>query len=281
MELGISSYSFHRLGKGPEGHGAIPPVEAMIDRTAALGLTGFEVLGVHMPSTERDYLNGLKRHALHAGVHFLSVSAHHDFVKPDPESRREQVRIVDRWIEVAAMMGAPVVRVFGGRWRTIPDFSEYMARRGHEPPVPGYTEDDAWEWIFDCFGQCLKTAEREGVTLALENHWGFTASAAGTCRIIETLDSPWMRAMIDTGNFLEGDVYAEIEAMAPHAVLVQAKAYPGGGLYYTLDLDYPRIIEIFRRHGYRGALSLEMEGNAHPDEGVPEALAMLRAALAH
>ena len=42
MELGISSYSFHRLGKGPEGHGAIPPVEAMIDRTAALGLTGFE-----------------------------------------------------------------------------------------------------------------------------------------------------------------------------------------------------------------------------------------------
>ena len=72
----------------------------------------------------------------------------------------------------------------------------------------------------------------------------------------------------------------EIEAMAPHAVLVQAKAYPGGGLYYTLDLDYPRIIDIFRRHGYRGALSLEMEGNAHPDEGVPAALAMLRAALA-
>jgi sugar phosphate isomerase/epimerase len=118
------------------------------------------------------------------------------------------------------------------------------------------------------------------VVLALENHWGFTASAAGTCRIIETLDSPWMGAMIDTGNFLEGDLYAEIEAMAPHAVLVQAKAYPGGGLYYTLDLDYPRIIDIFRRHGYRGALSLEMEGNAHPDEGVPAALAMLRAALA-
>ena len=105
MELGISSYSFHRLGKGPEGHGAIPPVEVMIDRTAALGLTGFEVLGVHMPSTERDYLNGLKRHALHAGVHFLSVSAHHDFVKPDPEARREQVRIVDRWIEVSVCLG--------------------------------------------------------------------------------------------------------------------------------------------------------------------------------
>ncbi len=279
MELGISSYSFHRLGKGPEGRDPIPPVEAMIDRASALGCTGFEILGVHMPSTDRGYLNDLKRHALHAGVHFLSVSAHHDFVKPDAEARDEQVRIVESWIEVAARMGAPVVRVFGGRWRTIPNFSEYMARRGHEPPVPGYTEDDAWGWIFDSFEQCLKTAAREGVVLALENHWGFTASAAGTCRIIETLGSPWLRAMIDTGNFLEGDLYAEIERMAPHAVLVQAKAYPGGGLYYTLDLDYKRIIEIFRRHGYRGALSLEMEGNAHPDDGVPEALAILREAL--
>lgn len=281
MELGISSYSFHRLGNGPEGGGAIPSIESMIDRTAELGCTGFEVLGVHMPSTERDYLNGLKRHALHAGVHFLSVSAHHDFVKTEASARAEQVAIVNRWIEVAAQMGAPVVRVFGGRWRTIPDFTEYMARRGHEPPVPGFSEEDAWSWIFESFETCLQTAAREGVVLALENHWGFTASAAGTCRIIETLNSPWMKAMIDTGNFLEGDLYAEIEAMAPHAVLVQAKAYPGGGLYYTLDLDYPRIIEIFRRHGYRGALSLEMEGHAHPDTGVPEAIAMLRAALAH
>ena len=281
MELGISSYSFHRLSKGPECNEPIPAIETMIDRTAALGCTGFEVLGVHMPSTDRAYLNGLKLHALHAGVHFLSVSAHHDFVKTTAEARHEQVGIVNKYIEVAAQVGAPVVRVFGGRWRTVTDFSEYMARRGHEPPVPGYTEDDAWGWIFESFAECLNTAEREGVVLALENHWGFTASAAGTCRIIETLNSPWLKAMIDTGNFLEGDLYAEIEKMAPHAVLVQAKAYPGGGLYYTLDLDYPRILDIFRRHGYRGALSLEMEGNAHPDQGVPEALAMLRAALAH
>ena len=134
------------------------------------------------------------------------------------------------------------------------------------------TEAEAWGWIFELFAECLKTEEWEGVVLALENHWGFTASAAGTCRIIETLNSPWLRAMIDTGNFPQGDLYAETEQMAPHAVLVQAKAYPGGGLYYTPDLDYLRIADIFRCHGYRGALSPEMEGNAHPNQGVPKAV---------
>ena len=94
MELGISSYSFHRLSKGPECNEPIPAIETMIDRTAALGCTGFEVLGVHMPSTDRAYLNGLKLHALRAGVHFLSVSAHHDFVKTTAEARLEQVGIV-------------------------------------------------------------------------------------------------------------------------------------------------------------------------------------------
>ncbi|HEX2185859.1 MAG TPA: TIM barrel protein, partial [Chloroflexota bacterium] len=186
--------------------------------------------------------------------------------------------IVQRWIDVAEAIGAPVVRVFGGRWHTVRKFSEYMARRGQEPPLEGYTEADAFGWIVDGFTPCLERAAAAGVVLALENHWGFTGTAAGTLRIIRAFESPWLAAVLDTGNFLE-DPYDELTQLAPYAVLVHAKAYPGGGLYYTLDLDYRRIVDILTRAGYRGYLSLENEGKAPPEEGNPTALAMLRQAI--
>jgi L-ribulose-5-phosphate 3-epimerase len=278
VQLAISSYSFHRLGGGPEASRPVPDLGDVIDRAAALGCTGVELLGVHFPSTDRDYLNGLKRRALRAGVQLVAVSAHHNFVTPDAARRAQQVEVVARWIEVAAALGAPVVRVFGGRWQTAPSFAAYMADRGQEPAIPGYTEEDAFGWIAEGFGAVLPRAADAGVVLALENHWGFTGTAAGTLRIIRALDSPWLAAVLDTGNFLE-DPYDELAQLAPEAVLVHAKAYPGGGIYYTLDLDYGRIVGLLRDAGYRGFLSLENEGRARPDEGNPEALATLRAAL--
>ncbi|MGH2371748.1 MAG: sugar phosphate isomerase/epimerase family protein, partial [Chloroflexota bacterium] len=203
MKLAISSYSFHRLGSGPETGQPKPDLGDVIDRAAALGCDGVELLGVHFPSTERDNLNGLKRRALQAGVQIVAVSAHHNFVKPDREERRQQVAVVHRWIDVAASLGAPVVRVFGGRWQTAPSFAAYMANRGQEPALPGYTQDDAFGWIVEGFTAALERAESAGVVLALENHWGFTGTAAGTLRIIRSLASPWLAAVLDTGNFLE------------------------------------------------------------------------------
>jgi hypothetical protein len=68
-------------------------------------------------------------------------------------------------------------------------------------------------------------------------------------------------------------------ALAPHAVLVQAKTYFGGGEWYSLDIDYPRVATILRTAGYRGYISLEMEGKESPATAVPQSLAQLRAAF--
>ena len=61
---------------------------------------------------------------------------------------------------------------------------------------------------------------------------------------------------------------------------MQAKTYPGGGEWYTLDLDYQRIAKILRDANYTGYLSLEMEGKEDPETAVPKSIAMLREALA-
>jgi sugar phosphate isomerase/epimerase len=84
---------------------------------------------------------------------------------------------------------------------------------------------------------------------------------------------------MDTGNFLDAP-YPALERLAPRAVYVHAKTYYGGGEWYTLDLDYARIASILRAAGFHGYVSLEFEGRADPDEGVPQSVEMLRRAFA-
>jgi sugar phosphate isomerase/epimerase len=116
------------------------------------------------------------------------------------------------------------------------------------------------------------------VTLGLENHWGLGRTPEGVLRVVTALSSPWLQVTVDTGNFLE-EPYEKLEKIAPHAILVQAKTYYGGGLWYTLDLDYDRIAAMLRRHNYRGYISLEFEGKDDPRTAVPKSLALLRKAF--
>jgi hypothetical protein len=102
-------------------------------------------------------------------------------------------------------------------------------------------------------------------------------------QIVEAIRSPWLQMTLDTGNFLERR-YEQMERKASSAVpiaLVQAKTYYGGGPWYTLDLGYVSMAELLRRHGYRGWISLEFEGNEKPESGVPRSLALLRRHLSY
>ncbi len=62
-------------------------------------------------------------------------------------------------------------------------------------------------------------------------------------------------------------------------MLLQAKTYYGGGKWYTLDLDYPRIAQIMRKHNFHGWVSLEFEGSEDPKTALPKSLALLRKAF--
>jgi sugar phosphate isomerase/epimerase len=98
-------------------------------------------------------------------------------------------------------------------------------------------------------------------------------------RILNAIESPWLGALMDTGNFLE-DPYEKLAQIAAKTVFVQAKTYPGGGEWYTLDLDYKRIAKILRDAGYAGYVALEMEGKEDPDSAVPKSISLLRDAFA-
>ena len=116
--------------------------------------------------------------------------------------------------------------------------------------------------------------------MGLENHWGLGRTPEGVVRIVDAINSPWLHVTLDTGNFLEEPVRANWRQLAPLAALVQAKTYYGGGIWYSLDLDYDRIAAMLRKHNYHGYISLEFEGKEDPKTGVPKSLGLLRKAFA-
>jgi sugar phosphate isomerase/epimerase len=97
-------------------------------------------------------------------------------------------------------------------------------------------------------------------------------------KIHDTVNSPWLGLLMDTGNFLENP-YSKLEKIASKASFVQAKTYYGGGEWYSLDLDYPRIIEILKKVNYQGYISIEFEGKEDPKIGVRKSVELLRKAM--
>lgn len=272
--IGVSTYSFWQFN-GPKDR---IPVESCIERAAEMGFDGVEILHVQMTSEENSYLQMLKRRAFENGLALCGFSTHQGFVSPDPEERRQNVEKTIAQMEIAYALGIPTLRLNTGRWGTIRSFDELMANRGIEPVLPDHTEDEGFEWVIRSIEELLPTAEKLGVVLGLENHWGLGRTVEGVLRIVEALPSPWLQVTLDTGNFLE-DPYDKLDALASRAVLVQAKTYYGGGKWYTLDLDYDRIGAIIRGRGYRGWVSLEFEGRESPGSAIPKSLRVLRRAF--
>ena len=104
IQLAISSYSYWHFRT------AKVPIETVIEKTAALGVAGVDILHRQMDIPEkepltaahRSYLQRLKRHAFRNGVSLVCLSIHQDFVDPSADYRRAQVEHTLKCIEIAA-----------------------------------------------------------------------------------------------------------------------------------------------------------------------------------
>ncbi len=268
--IAVSTYSYWRYRSD-----AKLKIDQCIALASEAGFDAVEILEIQMHRKDNAYLQTLKRQAFLAGLDLCGMSTHQDFVTPNAAEREANVKKTIASIELAYKLGIPTIRVNTGRWGTSGSFDELMKNRGIEKPLPGYTDEDAFPWVIQCLEKCLPIAERCGVVLGLENHWGLGRTPSGVLRIVNAIDSPWLGVTMDTGNFLENP-YDKLAKIAPKAVFVQAKTYYGGGTWYTLDLDYDRIAKILRKVNYRGYISLEFEGSEDPKTAIPKSLALLR-----
>ena len=270
--IGVSTYSFWHFDAQTSQW---RDIEKCLETASDMGFDGVEVLQVQMPDTSPAALRKIKSRAFTLGLDLMGFSTHQGFLTPDEQKRTDNILKTTQFLEQAYDLGIPTIRVNTGRWGTSKSFDELMANRGIEPRLDGHTDEEGYKWIIDSFEKLVPEAEKRGVIMGLENHWGLGTTPEGVLKVVEAVNSPWLQVTLDTGNFLE-DPYARMKQLAPRTVLLQAKTYHGGGLWYSLDLDYARIATIMRESGYRGYISLEMEGKENPLTAVPKSLAMLR-----
>lgn len=282
-KIAISSYSFHRFGGGPEGS-ETPTLEWMIDQCVTYGVDGIELLVQHLERNGKGSptaLHELKQYLGIRGISPVTVAASHNPVQTTPEERKREQDTFLAAIDYAYELGAPFVRANGGRWNTLGSFHEMLRNNGEEPPKEGFTIDQGYEWAIEALTEGAAYAGERGVTLVLENHWGLTGTADGCARIHDAVNSPWLKYVLDTGNFLHRpDQYAEMARFLPDLAVLHAKVYAGGGMLVEADLDYGRIAGMLREAGFNGYISIEFEGRAHPEQGIPAGIRTVRDALA-
>lgn len=272
IPIAVSTYSYWHFQEQKY------PIDKVIEDAARLGFDGVEILHRQMDNETIPYMNKLKRLAFDNGLSLPLLSIHQSFVQPKLEDRKKDIEHTLKCINLATQMGIPAIRMNTGSWRTVKRDANYY-KDGKEPPIQGFSDQDAIKWCIESMQECLIAAEKAGIVLAIENHWGLSSNIDYLLEIYKPLaSSPAMGMNVDTGNFV-GDPYPQFERLAPYATIVQAKTYYGGGHYYDLDLDYKRIAGILRKANFKGYVSLEMEGKEDPATAVPKSLKVLREAL--
>ena len=120
-------------------------------------------------------------------------------------------------------------------------------------------------------------AVEKGITLALENHGGITATPAQILKLVKAVDGPNFGVNLDTGNFHGEDPYAEIAELAPYAVNVQVKTeILRKGTKAKEEADLARLISILRDAKYSGYVVLEYEAAEDPIAAIPRHIKKLR-----
>ncbi len=287
LKLSLNAYSFgkllndHVLGRGPG-----MSLFQLADFCAEQGFDGFDPTGYYFPGYEKDgtgvpaddFIFKLKRHAFDLGLGISGTGIGNNFTTADKAARANDVQRIKRWVEVAAKLGAPVLRVFA---------DTQMRAQTWQTVSHGATREQVEEWIATDIRACADHAANFGVIIGVQNHGDFIKTADDLLSLLERVDSPWCGAIVDTGYFRAPDPYAEMAKAAPYAVNWQIKQSPYGvEKEAEAPTDLTKLIRIVRASGYRGYLPIEIlsprggDRNFDPFARVPTYLAKVRAAIA-
>ncbi len=260
LATSLAAYSFRDiLQKSPDKLDMF----SFVDFCADQGLAGAEVTSYYFPKEADDaYFLKLKHRAFLRGVALSGTAVGNNFALPKGDARNAQIASVKTWIDRAALMGVPHIRVFAGA------------------PPKDTPADVAMANCIEALDECAELAARRGVFLGVENHGGIVAEPDALLHIIRTVKNPWLGINLDTGNFHTADPYAALASCAPYAVNVQVKVEisPKGGP--VQPTDFAKLGKILRDANYQGFVALEYEAKEDPMTAVPRYLEQLKAMCA-
>lgn len=255
MHVSLAAYSMRdELTKGKLD------LFGFIDWCAELGLAGTELTSYYFKEGfDNRYLRELRHRAFDNGVTVSGTAIRNNFCRPDSPEKQKDIDSVKRWIDCAAELFAPHIRIFAGTLAEGTDMKTGI------------------QWVADGIRACLDHAAERGIYLGLENHGGITARVADHLAICDAVgEHQWFGINLDTGNY-RTNAYEELALAAPRAVNVQIKVeifeYDGGP---KILADIPRERDIIVKAGYKGWVALEYEAAGDPRTEIPMYLAQMK-----
>ncbi len=231
----------------------------------------------------RQVFKDLRKAADDAGVKNEILSAGGPFYlgHTEEKGRQEALNFFMQWVEPAQILGCRAIRV------------EIYTNTPHNET----RHQDALNLCAEGLHQLLEKTKDSGLKIYLENHHGISSQAPWLVDLIKIVDNPRLGLTADTNNFRTdmdlpyerdfnrlpeyADRYEGLEVLMPLASWVSAKTYTFDSTGYEIALNYPRIIDIILKSGYRGHLSIEYEGAGDPIEGVRQSVKMFNMLREH
>jgi sugar phosphate isomerase/epimerase len=258
FKFSLAAYSYRDLlaSKPPKA-----TLEDFITDCAQMGLEGTELTSYYFPeNVTPEFLSNTRGQAFRLGLDVSGTAVGNDLCHPAGPERDKQIAHVKHWVDNAALLGAPVIRIFSGS-------------------PHGTTPEEAHRLAVEGIEECCHYAGQRSVYLALENHGGLTEKADNMLQIVKDVKSPWFGVNLDSGNFHSDDIYGDLAKIAPYAVNVQIKVVVSGPDRKKQPSDYAKLAEILSSVGYRGYIVLEFEEPEEPRAACPRYMAEIRKAF--
>lgn len=247
-----------------------------VEKAAELGFSGIEFTdlvpkGENTLSARVKYAEILRKKAEECGISVVAYAIGASLFNPDAEKRASEVLRVCDELEVAAALGAPLMR-HDVTWSL-----DFDGRR--------YSFDRQLPYIAESAGRITERAEKLGIKTCTENH-GFIAQDSDRMeRLFNAVGHENYGLLCDIGNFacVDEDSTAAVSRVAPYAIHVHAKDFyirdfgekPYSDKYFMSrgcrslvgavlgegDINIACCMAILKKAGYDGYVSIEYEGS--------------------
>jgi sugar phosphate isomerase/epimerase len=245
LKISLNAFSFNDpLLKGSMS------VFDMLEFCAATGFDAVDITGYYIKGypevPDDEYLFSIKRKAFDLGLEISGTGVRNDFTLADKAKRNEEVERVKKWVEVAAKIGAPVIRIFAGNQKN-----------------ENISKETVTTWMLEDIRTCVDYGRQHGVVIGLQNHNDFIQTAGQVIDMIKAVDSEWLGLILDTGSYRVHDPYEEIEKSIPCTVnwQVKEKIFVKGK---EVPTDLERLVKIIKSSDYKGYLPIETLGEGDP-----------------
>ena len=274
--VAVAAYPFREFIMGWKGwDGKTPntaPNQMELKNFAAHVAEKFNIHKVELwspifPSLERKYLDELRGSIEKAGsaVVDIAVDAGHSQYALDAKVRAESIRVSKQWVDAAAVLGSPSIRV------------HINDSKDSKPDVGRAAETLA---------RVAEYGAAKNVVIHLENDDPVSEDPFFISGVIEKVKSPWLRALPDFGNSLaarddEDFQNRALETMFAHAYgICHVKETELDAQNKPVHVNLGRAFQILKNHGYKGYCSIEYDSPGDPYKPTAELVELTVKSLA-